>query len=287
MSLRFSIDLPKIPIGQFVSDIVDWIEANLGWLLDGITEVLRFLLNGFQDILSFLPPLAMVPILGILIFLITRRDIHLSLLSVAGLLLIWNLQLWDQAMMTLSLVIASTIIALLLGIPIGILAANNDSVNTVVRVLLDFMQTMPSFVYLIPAVIFFSLGNVPGMIATVVFAMPPAIRLTNLGIRQIPIELIEVSDAFGATPRQKLIMVQLPVAMPTIMAGVNQCIMLALSMVVIASMIGAGGLGYQVLVGIQRVDIAMGFEAGLAIVVIAIILDRITQGLIKAEKPRE
>ncbi len=287
MSLRFSIDLPKIPIGQFVSDIVDWIEANLGWLLDGITEVLRFLLNGFQDILSFLPPLAMVPILGILIFLITRRDIHLSLLSVAGLLLIWNLQLWDQAMMTLSLVIASTIIALLLGIPIGILAANNDSVNTVVRVLLDFMQTMPSFVYLIPAVIFFSLGNVPGMIATVVFAMPPAIRLTNLGIRQIPIELIEVSDAFGATPRQKLIMVQLPVALPTIMAGVNQCIMLALSMVVIASMIGAGGLGYQVLVGIQRVDIAMGFEAGLAIVVIAIILDRITQGLIKAEKPRE
>ena len=287
MSLSFSIDLPKIPIGQFVSDIVDWIEANLGWLLDAITEGLRFLLNGFQDILSFLPPLAMIPVFGVLIYLITRRDIRLSLLSIAGLLLIWNLQLWNQAMMTLSLVIASTIIALLIGIPLGIMAANNDSINTGIRVLLDFMQTMPSFVYLIPAVIFFSLGNVPGMIATVVFAMPPAIRLTNLGIRQIPIELIEVSDAFGATPRQKLIKVQLPVAMPTIMAGVNQCIMLALSMVVIASMIGAGGLGYQVLVGIQRVDIAMGFEAGLAIVVIAIILDRITQGLIKAEKARE
>ncbi len=287
MSLSTSIDLPKIPIGQFVSDIVDWIEANLGWLLDGITEILRFLLNGFQDILSFLPPLAMIPILGILIYLITRRDIRLSLLSIAGLILIWNLQLWNQAMMTLSLVIASTIIALLIGIPLGILAANNDRINAVIRVLLDFMQTMPSFVYLIPAVIFFSLGNVPGMIATVVFAMPPAIRLTNLGIRQIPIELIEVSDAFGATPRQKLIKVQLPVAMPTIMAGVNQCIMLALSMVVIASMIGAGGLGYQVLVGIQRVDIAMGFEAGLAIVIIAIILDRITQGLIKTEKARE
>lgn len=287
LSLSTSIDLPKIPIGQFVSDIVDWIEANLGWLLDGITEILRFLLNGFQDILSFLPPLAMIPILGVLIYLITRRDIRLSLLSIAGLILIWNLQLWNQAMMTLSLVIASTIIALLIGIPLGILAANNDRINAVIRVLLDFMQTMPSFVYLIPAVIFFSLGNVPGMIATVVFAMPPAIRLTNLGIRQIPIELIEVSDAFGATPRQKLIKVQLPVAMPTIMAGVNQCIMLALSMVVIASMIGAGGLGYQVLVGIQRVDIAMGFEAGLAIVIIAIILDRITQGLIKTEKARE
>ncbi len=287
MSLSYTIDLPKIPIGQFVSDIVDWIEANLGWLLDGITAVLRFLLNGFQDILSFLPPLVMIPVFGVLIYLITRRDIRLSLLSIAGLLLIWNLQLWDQAMMTLSLVIASTIIALLIGIPLGIMAANNDSINTGIRVLLDFMQTMPSFVYLIPAVIFFSLGNVPGMIATVVFAMPPAIRLTNLGIRQIPIELIEVADAFGATPWQKLIKVQLPVALPTIMAGVNQCIMLALSMVVIASMIGAGGLGYQVLVGIQRVDIAMGFEAGLAIVIIAIILDRITQGLIKSEKARE
>ncbi len=287
MSLSYTIDLPKIPIGQFVSDIVDWIEANLGWLLDGITAVLRFLLNGFQDILSFLPPLVMIPVFGVLIYLITRRDIRLSLLSIAGLLLIWNLQLWDQAMMTLSLVIASTIIALLIGIPLGIMAANNDSINTGIRVLLDFMQTMPSFVYLIPAVIFFSLGNVPGMIATVVFAMPPAIRLTNLGIRQIPIELIEVADAFGATPWQKLIKVQLPVALPTIMAGVNQCIMLALSMVVIASMIGAGGLGYQVLVGIQRVDIAMGFEAGLAIVIIAIILDRITQGLIKTEKARE
>lgn len=287
MSLSYTIDLPKIPIGQFVSDIVDWIEANLGWLLDGITKGLRFLLNGFQDILSFLPPLVMIPVFGVLIYLITRRDIRLSLLSIAGLLLIWNLQLWDQAMMTLSLVIASTIIALLIGIPLGIMAANNDSINTGIRVLLDFMQTMPSFVYLIPAVIFFSLGNVPGMIATVVFAMPPAIRLTNLGIRQIPIELIEVADAFGATPWQKLIKVQLPVALPTIMAGVNQCIMLALSMVVIASMIGAGGLGYQVLVGIQRVDIAMGFEAGLAIVIIAIILDRITQGLIKSEKARE
>jgi ABC-type proline/glycine betaine transport system, permease component len=287
LSLSYTIDLPKIPIGQFVSDIVDWIEANLGWLLDGITAVLRFLLNGFQDILSFLPPLVMIPVFGVLIYLITRRDIRLSLLSIAGLLLIWNLQLWDQAMMTLSLVIASTIIALLIGIPLGIMAANNDSINTGIRVLLDFMQTMPSFVYLIPAVIFFSLGNVPGMIATVVFAMPPAIRLTNLGIRQIPIELIEVADAFGATPWQKLIKVQLPVALPTIMAGVNQCIMLALSMVVIASMIGAGGLGYQVLVGIQRVDIAMGFEAGLAIVIIAIILDRITQGLIKSEKARE
>ncbi len=270
-----------------MSDVVDWIDANLGWLLDAITTVLRFLLNGFQDLLMVLPPLAMILVLGVIIFFITRKDLRLSLLSIAGLLLIWNLQLWSHAMLTLALVLSSTIIALIIGIPLGILAANSDTFNAGIRVLLDFMQTMPAFVYLVPAVIFFSLGNVPGMIATVVFAMPPAIRLTNLGIRQIPVELIEVSDAFGATPRQKLIKVQLPVALPTIMAGVNQCIMLALSMVVIASMIGAGGLGYQVLVGIQRVNIAMGFEAGLAIVIIAIILDRITQNLIKTEKGRE
>ncbi|MDO9540121.1 MAG: proline/glycine betaine ABC transporter permease [Methanocalculus sp.] len=274
------MDLPKIPIGSFVSGIVDWIEGNLGWLLDGITLVLRYILNGFQDLLQLLPPELFIPILAIIVYFVTRRDLKMALLSFAGLLLIWNLQLWNQAMMTLALVISSTIVALIIGVPLGILAANNDSIHSVIRILLDFMQTMPSFVYLIPAVIFFSLGNVPGMIATVVFAMPPAIRLTNLGIRQIPRELIEVSDAFGATPRQKLIKVQLPVALPTIMAGVNQCIMLALSMVVIASMIGAGGLGYQVLVGIQRVDIAMGFEAGLAIVILAIILDRITQSLI-------
>ena len=276
--------LPKLPIGQAVAGIVDWIEANLGWLLDQITEVLKILLTGFQDLLLLLPPLAFIPIIAIIAYFVSHRNIRLAILTLLGLLLIWNLQLWDLAMMTLALVISSTIIALLIGIPLGILAASSDPVNAVVRILLDFMQTMPSFVYLIPAVIFFSLGNVPGMIATVVFAMPPAIRLTNLGIRQIQVELIEVADAFGATPWQKLLKVQLPVALPMIMAGVNQCIMLALSMVVIASMIGAGGLGYQVLVGIQRVDIAMGFEAGLAIVILAILLDRITQSLIKQKE---
>jgi glycine betaine/proline transport system permease protein len=169
--------------------------------------------------------------------------------------------------------------ALLIGIPLGIIAAKNRSLFNVIKPALDFMQTMPSFVYLIPAVIFFGLGNVPGLVATVVFAMPPTIRLTTLGIRQVPVELIEVADAFGSTPVQKLFKVELPVALPTIMAGVNQCIMLSLSMVVIAAMIGARGLGYQVLVGIQRVDIGQGFEAGLAIVIIAIVLDRLTQSL--------
>ena len=214
-------------------------------------------------------------------WVVTKKDLKLVALTVVGLLLIWNLDLWQEAMETLVLIISSAVLALLIGIPLGILAARENIVDRMMRPLLDLMQTMPSFVYLIPAVIFFGLGNVPGMTATVIFAMPPAIRLTNLGIRQIPKELIEVSDSFGATSNQKLIKVQLPVALPTIMAGVNQCIMLALSMTVIASMIGAGGLGLNVLTGIQRVDIGGGFEAGLAIVIIAVILDRITQNLIK------
>lgn len=182
-------------------------------------------------------------------------------------------------METLSLVISSAFLALVIGIPLGILAAKSDFFFNVLKPILDLMQTMPSFVYLIPALIFFGLGNVPGMIATLVFAMPPTIRLTNLGIRQVPRELKEVADAFGSTPWQKLVKVELPAALPTIMAGVNQCIMLSLSMVVIAAMIGARGLGYQVLFGIQRVDIGLGFEAGLGIVILAVILDRITQNL--------
>ncbi len=279
--------LPKIPIGSWVSDLVDWIEANLGWLLDAITTLLRFLLDGFRDLLMLLPPLAFIPVFAIIVFFVTHRDIRLAVLSIVGLFLIWNMGLWNLGMLTLALVISSTVVALVIGVPVGILSANSDTVEAIVRPILDFMQTMPAFVYLIPAVIFFGLGTVPGMIATVVFAMPPTIRLTNLGIRQIPLELIEVAEAFGATPRQKLLKVQLPVALPTIMAGINQCIMLALSMVVIASMIGAGGLGYEVLVGIQRVNIAQGFEAGLAIVILAIILDRITQNLIKSEKRHE
>ncbi|HOI14240.1 MAG TPA: proline/glycine betaine ABC transporter permease, partial [Methanoculleus sp.] len=271
------MQLPKLPLGDAVETLVDWIEQYFGWLLDGISEGLGFLIGGLQDLLRAMPAPVLILLAAVLVWFVTRRDIKLAGLTVLGLLLIWDLQLWNLAMLTLALVLVSTIVALVISIPLGIAAAGSDAINAALRPVLDFMQTMPSFVYLIPAVIFFGLGSVPGTIATVVFAMPPALRLTNLGIRQVPTELVEVADAFGSTPRQKLLKVQLPVALPTIMAGVNQCIMLALSMTVIASMIGAGGLGYQVLVGIQRVDIGMGFEAGLAIVIIAIILDRITQ----------
>ncbi|MDK2916091.1 MAG: glycine betaine/proline transport system permease protein [Euryarchaeota archaeon] len=274
------MQLPKLPLGDAVEALVDWIEQYFGWLLDAVSAGLGFLIGGLQGLLLAIPAPVLILLAAVLVWFVTRRDIKLAGLTALGLLLIWDLQLWNLAMLTLALVLVSTIVALAISIPLGIAAAGSDAINAALRPVLDFMQTMPSFVYLIPAVIFFGLGNVPGTIATVVFAMPPALRLTNLGIRQVPTELVEVADAFGSTPRQKLFKVQLPVALPTIMAGVNQCIMLALSMTVIASMIGAGGLGYQVLVGIQRVDIGMGFEAGLAIVIIAIILDRITQNLV-------
>ena len=274
------MELPKLPIGDAVEIIVDWIEMYFSWLLDAISTGLRVLVSGFEDLLLAIPAPVLIVLISVLVWFVTRHDLKMTVLTALGLLLIWDLGLWELAMLTVVLVLIATVIALALSIPIGIAAARSDTLNTILRPFLDFMQTMPSFVYLIPAVIFFGLGSVPGIIATVIFAMPPALRLTTLGIRQVPVELIEVADAFGATPRQKLFKVQLPVALPTIMAGVNQCIMLALSMTVIASMIGAGGLGYQVLVGIQRVDIGMGFEAGLAIVILAIIFDRITQNLV-------
>ncbi|MDN7013049.1 proline/glycine betaine ABC transporter permease [Methanoculleus sp. FWC-SCC3] len=280
------MQLPKLPVGDAVEVLVYWIEQYFGWLLDAISGGLGFLIGGFQSILIAIPAPILIVLVSVLVWFVTRRDIKLAGLTALGLLLIWDLQLWSLAMLTLALVLVSTIVALAISIPLGIAAAGSDTLNAALRPILDFMQTMPSFVYLIPAVIFFGIGNVPGTIATVVFAIPPALRLTNLGIRQVPTELIEVADAFGSTPRQKLFKVQLPVALPTIMAGVNQCIMLALSMVVIASMIGARGLGYQVLVGIQRVDIGGGFEAGLAIVIIAIILDRITQNLVPQHNER-
>jgi glycine betaine/proline transport system permease protein len=275
--------LPKIPMGEAAEEMVGWIDSNLGWLLDAITSFLGLLLDVVEGALIFLPSWALIILISLIAYFISRKFL-LPILVTLALLLVDNLGLWDLAIQTLSLVLVATIVCIMMGLPLGILASRNDTFNRGLSVILDFMQTMPSFVYLIPAVIFFGIGTVPGLIATVIFAMPPAIRLTNLGIRQVPKELTEVADSFGSTPGQKLSKVQLPVAMPTIMAGINQTIMLSLSMAVIAAMIGAGGLGYMVLVGIQRVDIATGFEAGLGIVIIAIILDRITQSLRKGNE---
>jgi len=207
-----------------------------------------------------------------------------SLFTLAGMFLVDGMGMWSDAMKTLALVLASTSFALVVALPTGIWASRHDQVARIIRPILDFMQTMPAFVYLIPAVLFFRLGKVPGAMATVIFAMPPAVRLTNLGIRRVSEEAVEAARAFGGSDRQVLFKVQLPQALPTIMAGVNQTIMLALSMVVIAAMIGAGGLGQQVLRGIEQLKIGLGFESGLAVVILAILLDRLTQSLGKKKE---
>ena len=274
----------RIPFGEWAEALVEWIALNLSFLLDAISGFLKFLLEAVSSILAFFPSVTFILLMPVVTLILTRK-VLLTIGVALGLLLIDNMGLWDQSMETLSLVLVAAGAAVLIGIPLGIMSSRNTKVEAVVKVFLDFMQTMPSFVYLIPVVIFFGLGNVPGMIATVVFALPPVVRLTNLGIRQVPRELNEVADSFGSSRLQKLSYVQLPVAMPSIRAGINQCVMLSLSMVVIASMIGARGLGYNVLMSIQRIDVAMGFEAGLAIVIIAVILDRISQNIGGASKP--
>jgi len=273
----------RIPFGEWAEALVEWIALNLSFLLDAISGFLKFLLEAVSSILAFFPSVTFILLMSVVTLILTRK-VLLTIGVALGLLLIDNMGLWDQTMETLSLVLVAAGAAVLIGIPLGIMSSRNTKVEAVVKVFLDFMQTMPSFVYLIPVVIFFGLGNVPGMIATVVFALPPVVRLTNLGIRQVPRELNEVADSFGSSRLQKLSYVQLPVAMPSIRAGINQCVMLSLSMVVIASMIGARGLGYNVLMSIQRIDVAMGFEAGLAIVIIAVILDRISQNIGGASK---
>jgi glycine betaine/proline transport system permease protein len=268
----------KIPWGDGAEKAVDVIKENLDFLLDFIYSILNGMMDITMEALTAIPDLAMVLVIALFSLLVTRKILLSAFIGIA-LLVIWNMGLWELSMLTLTLVIVAAIISLLIGIPLGIISAKSDWFNGIMKVILDFMQTMPSFVYLIPVVILFRLGNVPGIIATVIFALPPVVRFTNLGIREVPKELSEVADSFGTTWMQKLSKVEIPVAKPTIMAGINQCIMLSLSMVVIASMIGAAGLGRNVLIAIQRVDVALGFEAGLAVVLLAIILDRITQSV--------
>nr|VFK57773.1 MAG: glycine betaine/proline transport system permease protein [Candidatus Kentron sp. TUN]VFK60976.1 MAG: glycine betaine/proline transport system permease protein [Candidatus Kentron sp. TUN]VFK66371.1 MAG: glycine betaine/proline transport system permease protein [Candidatus Kentron sp. TUN] len=266
-----------IPIGAWVERMVDWIQGNFTGVLDGISDSISLVVDALNDGLLAIPPL----LLALMIVLLSwwRVGWKFALFAVLSMILIFGMSIWDETVSTLSLVIGSSLMALTIGIPIGIAMARNDTVEMVMRPILDFMQTMPPFVYLIPAAIFFGLGKVPGSIATLIFAMPPAVRLTNLGIRQVNQEHIEAGQAFGCTKRQLLFNVQLPLAMPSIMAGVNQTIMLALSMVVISSMIGAGGLGNTVLTGIQRLNVGLGFEGGLGVVLLAILLDRITQSI--------
>jgi glycine betaine/proline transport system permease protein len=276
------MDIPKIPIGSWVESIETWLETNAEPFFDGIKLLIGSTVNGLADAFNFLPPLLMIIIFTGLAFWIGRTRI--ALFTLLGLLLVHNLGYWEHTMETLALVLIASFISIVLGVPLGIVCARNNGVQKIITPALDFMQTMPAFVYLLPAVAFFSLGVVPGVIASVIFSIPPTIRLTNLGIRQVPKDLVEAADAFGSTPMQKLVKLQLPIAVPTIMAGINQTIMLSLSMVVIASMIGAQGVGADVYRAVTQTKTGVGVEAGLAVVVLAIILDRLTQNLVKKNK---
>lgn len=266
-----------IRIGEGFEHIVDWMQVNLKPLWSFIKLIIESLVDVTYAGLAFIPAFVLIAFVAFIAFKFVSN--RMAVMTVLGLGLIYLMGYWDKTMITLSMVLISTIIALLIGVPTGIWSARNENVNQVVRPILDFMQTMPAYVYLIPAVLFFNLGTVPGVISTIIFSMPPAVRLTNLGIRQVPKEVIEAALSFGCTQKQLLYKVQLPLAMPTILAGLNQTIMLALSMVVISAMIGAKGLGLEVYNGITQLNIGKGFESGLSIVILAMILDRITHSL--------
>jgi len=266
----------RIPIGYWIESAINFFSDNFAFVTKAFSQVTSQGIDIMVGAMMFFPPWLLILFFTGIAFLLSRKR-GIAVFTLLGLLLIWNMGLWEPTISTLALVLISTVFAIAIGIPLGILAALNQIFYRVIMPVLDFAQTMPAFVYLIPAIPFFGLGPVAAIFSTVIFSMPPAIRLTCLGIKQVPGELVEAADAFGSTKSQKLFKLQLPIATPTIMAGVNQTIMLALSMVVIAAMIGAKGLGGEVWKAIQRLQPDRGFEAGIGIVIVAIILDRIMQ----------
>ncbi|EHR51274.1 ABC-type proline/glycine betaine transport system, permease component [Saccharomonospora marina XMU15] len=267
----------RIPLGEWVDDFVDWLLDNFRPVLSGVRDFLVWSFEELSSLLTLPPALAMIAILGALAWL--ARGWKLGIGGALSLLFIMLIDQWDNAMQTLALVIITVVVAAVLAIPIGILAARYRVVSNLLRPVLDLMQTMPPLVYLIPGVVLIGVGPQAGMVATVIFAMPPGIRLTELGIRQVDSEVVEAGHAFGSTPGAILRNIQLPLAMPTIMAGINQVIMLSLSMVVLAGFVGAPGLGQQVLSAISQLDVGLGVEAGLSVVILAIYLDRVTAAL--------
>jgi glycine betaine/proline transport system permease protein len=274
--------IPKIPLDKWIEVVVAFLIDNFEGVFDIISNVTGFFVDILVSTLTFIPSIVLIALLVAVAW--RTSGWRVASFTGIGLLLILNLGYWEYTLDTIALVLTAVLISVVVGVPLGIWSARSDSVKSAVTPGLDFMQTMPAFVYLIPAIFFFGLGVVPGVFASVIFAMPPTIRLTSLGIRQLSPEVIEAADAFGSNSSQKLFKVQLPLAMPTIMAGINQSIMLALSMVVIASMIGAPGLGTEVYRAVTQLKVGMGFEAGLAIVIIAIVLDRISQNIGKKQR---
>ncbi|AYH43899.1 proline/glycine betaine ABC transporter permease [Azoarcus sp. DN11] len=273
-----------LPLGEWAEKIVNFIVKNDHGVLAGLGDVVGQMTELTEGFLHLIPDWLLASVFVALGF--WRIGWKFAVVAAGALLVIIGTGFWQATMATLALIISSTLISLLVGIPLGIAAALNRRVNYLLRPVLDFMQTMPAFVYLIPAAMLFGLGRVPAVLATVIFAMPPVVRLTALGIRQVNKEQVEAGITFGCTPLQVLLKIQIPGALPSIMAGVNQTIMMALSMVIIASMVGGGGLGNNVLASIQRLDIGLGFESGLAVVLLAIILDRLTEsfGVPKEER---
>ncbi|KAA3653924.1 MAG: proline/glycine betaine ABC transporter permease ProW [Proteobacteria bacterium] len=272
------------PFNEAVLPLDTWVDQGLNWVVDNFRPFFQAVrlpidatLTGIEQALLAVPAFLMIALFGLIAWQFSGR--RLAIGSVLSLTVIGLIGAWDEAMVTLALVLTSVFFCLVIGLPLGIVMARNDRIEAAVRPVLDAMQTTPAFVYLVPVVMLFGIGNVPGVVVTIVFALPPLIRLTNLGIRQVRPDLIEASRAFGASPWQLLTRVQLPLAMPTIMAGINQTLMLGLSMVVIASMIAVGGLGQMVLRGIGRLDMGLATIGGLGIVILAIMLDRITQSM--------
>ncbi len=267
---------PRLPIGSGIEACIDFLADHFSFATKAFSKLTDSGLELLESGMLWLPPWLFILLATALAWRLTRRP-GVAIFTLLGLAAIWNMGLWPATVSTIALVCIATLLAISVGVPLGIAAAMSRGVHRVVMPILDVMQTMPAFVYLIPAIPFFGLGKVAAIFSTVVFAMPPAIRLTCLGITQVPGELVECADAFGSTRWQKLIKLELPLATPTIMAGVNQTVMLALSMVVIAAMIGAKGLGGEVWKAIQRLRMGSGFEAGIGIVIVAMILDKVLQ----------
>jgi len=264
----------KLPLGNYIETFVDWLVDNGASFFDAISESLEWLISLFTNALLWLNPIAFIAIV-VAIALYFRRSVGLAIYAVVSLTLIWNLGYWVETMQTLALVLYAAFFCMLIGLPIGIYAAHHANFYKGLQPVLDLMQTVPTFVYLIPTLTLFGLGVVPGLISTIIFAIAAPIRLTYLGISEVPQDILEAGRSFGATKRQILFRIELPAAATSIAAGVTQCIMLSLSMVVIAALVGADGLGKPVVRALNTVDIASGFEAGLAIVLLAILLDRI------------
>ncbi|ATH94281.1 glycine/betaine ABC transporter [Bacillus glycinifermentans] len=269
--------LPRIPLAEMIDRFVDWLTLTFGGVFDGIANGLESIVDGIVIGLGAIPSILLIVIFAAVAWFISTRGI--ALFTLIGFLIIDYLGYWDPMLQTLALVVTSVVISIIVGVPVGIWASQQNTVRRIVTPILDLMQTMPAFVYLLPAIFFFNIGVVPGVVASVIFAMPPTIRMTVLGIQQVPEDLIEATEAFGSTTSQRLFKVQLPLAAKTILAGINQSIMLALSMVVIAAMVGAPGLGEKVYSAVTQLKTGVGVEAGIAIVIVAITLDRITQNI--------